>query len=114
MHASKIADARGVSRPAISALVTALLRKGFVRQRENPEDRRHKTLKITAKGREALDRIEPLRQKVNAAFFDDIPADEMKQVHGFLQGWLTRLWHPEDTETAAAATVNEKQAEKIK
>jgi len=114
MHASEIADARGVSRPAVSAVVTTLLRKGLVRQRENPDDRRHKTLKITVKGRRALEQIEPLRQKVNAAFFDDIPADEMKQVHRFLQDWLTRLWHQDDTATATAATVNEKQAEKTK
>jgi MarR family transcriptional regulator for hemolysin len=101
LHASEIADARGVSRPAISALVTALLRKGLVQQRENPEDRRHKILQITARGRRALENIEPLRQQVNTAFFRDFSADEMRQVHAFLQEWLARLWHPEDAQPVA-------------
>ena len=44
--ASDIAQARGVSRANISTVVTVLLRKQFVRQIEDPIDRRRKFLSI--------------------------------------------------------------------
>lgn len=102
-RASEIADARGVSRPAISTLVTSLLRKGLVTQQENPEDRRQKVLQITAQGRRVLEQIEPLRQETNAAFFEDFSSDDMEQVLAFLQEWLARLGHSERTQPATEA-----------
>ena len=110
-HASEIAEARGVSRPAISSLVAALLRKGLVQQRENPEDRRRKTLHITSKGLSALEKIEPLRQNVNATFFRDFSESEMTVVHSFLRRWLARLWHLEELKTVTTSPGEEKQTE---
>ena len=90
--ASEIADVRGVSRPNISTLVAALLRKGLVRQKEDPGDRRRKTLHVTAKGLKALEQIEPLRRRVNADMFTGFSAGEMEAVLTFLQRWLEKLW----------------------
>jgi len=98
--ASEIANARGVSRPNISALVAVLLRKHMVEQLEDPNDRRRKTLRITDKGLQALEQIEPVRRRVNAALFADFPADELEMVHSFLQRWLEKLWHLGDKQVA--------------
>ncbi len=98
--ASEIADARGVSRPNISALVAVLLRKRFVDQQEDPNDRRRKTLGITAKGLRALEQIEPARRRVNAALFADFTEIELEAMHSFLQRWLEKLWQLGDTKEA--------------
>jgi len=91
--ASEIANARGVSRANISALLAVLLRKRLVRQIEDPDDRRRKSLRITAKGLQALERIEPVRRRVNVDLFAEFSADEMEVVHQFLQRCLEKLWH---------------------
>jgi DNA-binding MarR family transcriptional regulator len=98
--ASEIANARGVSRPNISALISVLLRKGLVRHIEDPEDRRRKYLSVTDEGLRALERIEPMRRSVNSSLFAECSDDEMKTVLGFLQRNLVKLWHLEDAEDA--------------
>jgi DNA-binding MarR family transcriptional regulator len=94
--ASDIANARGVSRPNISALVAILLREGLVRQHDDPVDRRRKYLSITAGGLQALEQIEPVRRDVNTSLFTDFSADELEAALQFLQRVLTRLWHQEE------------------
>jgi DNA-binding MarR family transcriptional regulator len=91
--ASDIAMARGVSRANISTVVTALLHKRFVRQMEDPNDRRRKFLTITNKGMKALKQIEPVRSGLNDALFADFTEDEMTAALQFLRRCLERLWH---------------------
>ena len=91
--ASSIAEARGVSRANISALVSVLLRKKLVRQVEDPGDRRRKFLTIAAKGKQALEHIQPLRREVNAELFADFTEDEKRAALLFLQRCLEKLWH---------------------
>ena len=96
MLASEIANARGVSRPNISVLVAALLRKGLVQQHDDPVDRRRKYLSITDKGLRALEQIEPVRRQVNTNLFADFSAEEMEVAGQFLRRLLAKLWHQED------------------
>lgn len=96
MLASEIANARGVSRPNISALVAVLLRNGLVQQHDDPVDRRRKYLSITDKGLGALEQIEPMRRQVNTNLFADFSADEMEEAGQFLRRLLVKLWHQED------------------
>jgi DNA-binding MarR family transcriptional regulator len=91
--ASDIATARGVSRANISTVVTALLRKQYIRQVEDPVDRRRKFLNITDKGTEALKQIEPVRNDVNEALFDEFTSEEMTAALQFLRRCLEKLWH---------------------
>jgi DNA-binding MarR family transcriptional regulator len=89
--ASEIASARGVSRGNVSALVSALMRKKLVRQVDDPADRRRKELQITARGKAALERIEPLRREVNTALFHGIDANELASTLKVLQRCLTTI-----------------------
>jgi len=93
---SEIANARGVSRPNVSALVAVLLRKGLVQQHDDPVDRRRKYLSISARGLSALEQIEPLRREVNTDLFAEFSTEEMEVASRFLQRLLVKLWHQED------------------
>lgn len=90
--ASSIANARGVSRANISTLVAVLLRKKLVRQIEDPNDRRRKFLSITTRGKKALEQIEPVRRRFNAALFAEFSNGELGTVHEFLTRCLEELW----------------------
>ena len=54
---SKLAEARHISRPAISRAVDMMVNKGLVTRTQDTQDRRHVQLDLTAKGRELLDAI---------------------------------------------------------
>ncbi len=54
---SRLADERHISRPAISRLVDLLVNKNLVTRLENPDDRRHVSLSLTAQGEELLEEL---------------------------------------------------------
>ncbi len=54
---SELAEAKGISRPAISQAVELLVGKGLVTRRQNPEDRRYVELELTESGSELLSAI---------------------------------------------------------
>ncbi len=90
--ASAIATARGVSRPTISALVSALVHKGLVSQTDDPLDRRQKTLRVTARGLAVLQRMEPARQRANQALLAEFSERELQKVLLVLRSCLATLW----------------------
>jgi DNA-binding MarR family transcriptional regulator len=57
----ELSDRLGLSMPGASRMVDALLRRGWLERREDPDDRRIKRVGITAAGREIVDRIETAR-----------------------------------------------------
>jgi DNA-binding MarR family transcriptional regulator len=57
----ELSDRLGLSLPGASRMVEALLRRGWLERREDPDDRRMKRVGITAAGRDVLDRIEAAR-----------------------------------------------------
>jgi DNA-binding MarR family transcriptional regulator len=56
-----LSDRLGVSLPGASRIVDTLMRRGWLERREDPDDRRMKRVRITAEGRNVLDRIETAR-----------------------------------------------------
>ena len=54
---SELADARNISRPAISQGVDALVNKGLVMRRQSEEDRRYVELELTPEGNALLDSV---------------------------------------------------------
>jgi DNA-binding MarR family transcriptional regulator len=57
----ELSDRLALSLPGASRTVDALLRRGWVERREDPDDRRMKRVGITAAGRNIVDRIETAR-----------------------------------------------------
>lgn len=62
---SEIARARGVTRATMSAVVAALKRAGLVREQVDGADARRRRLAITSAGRDAVEKIQPLRREAN-------------------------------------------------
>ncbi|MFC7331696.1 MarR family winged helix-turn-helix transcriptional regulator [Rhodocista pekingensis] len=85
IFSSEIAAARGLSRPHISATVTELIRKGLIRQDDDPQDRRRKLLSVTGQGLAVLRRLQPLRQSVNDMLLADLsPTERERLLHTLL------------------------------
>ena len=57
----ELSDRLGLSMPGASRMVEALLRRGWLERREDPDDRRIKRVGITAAGRAIVERIETAR-----------------------------------------------------
>jgi DNA-binding MarR family transcriptional regulator len=89
--ASAIAEARGVSRASVSAIVAGLLARGLVRQVAVPEDRRRRRLEVTEAGRRALGAIEPARRRANRALLAELSPRERRQLLGHLRSCLRAL-----------------------
>jgi DNA-binding MarR family transcriptional regulator len=89
---SGIARARAVSRANVSTLVSQLIAKGYVRQREHPGDRRRKQLLLTAQGQRALAEIEPARREANRKLLGGLPPAERAQLLKSLRACLEHLW----------------------
>src|SRR6266508_2833482 len=57
----ELSDLLRLSLPGASRIVDALMRRGWLERREDPDDRRMKRIGITPAGREILERIETAR-----------------------------------------------------
>jgi DNA-binding MarR family transcriptional regulator len=75
MNVKALSGRTRLSLPGTSRAVDALIRRGFVERREDPEDRRSKLLTVTARGREATGRIAAARleafERLAARLTDD-------------------------------------------
>jgi DNA-binding MarR family transcriptional regulator len=54
---SELAEAKGISRPAISQGVDALVNKGLISRSQNLQDRRYVQLELTSAGNDLLDTV---------------------------------------------------------
>jgi DNA-binding MarR family transcriptional regulator len=85
----ELSDRLGLSLPGASRMVDALLRRGWLERREDPNDRRMKRVGITAQGREVLDRIEAAR----LAGLEDYAASLTPEQRARLSSALSDLPH---------------------
>jgi DNA-binding MarR family transcriptional regulator len=71
-----LADAIGLSLPAVSRSVDALVHRNLVTREENTEDRRHKTVRATSEARELVDHLMELRLAGIAEFVSTLSDKE--------------------------------------
>ncbi|XLS29025.1 MarR family winged helix-turn-helix transcriptional regulator [Flavobacteriaceae bacterium M23B6Z8] len=69
---------------SITRMIELLVKEGFLIREENKEDRRRKDLKITAKGRETLDRAMPVIIKNREVAQNNISEEERKTLFQIL------------------------------
>lgn len=92
----RIADHLGVAASHVTVEVGKLIAKGLIAKRPNPEDRRRVLITLTPAGKAALDRLAPLRQRINDILFDGFSREEFRRLHGFLHrfaGTTARAQH---------------------
>ena len=84
--ASDIAEALNVSRPNITNLLQVLSDKGLITQDKDPKDKRRKVLLLTRKGKEAIDKVNPLKENANLRLLFEFSEEEK-------QDFLSKLMH---------------------
>jgi DNA-binding MarR family transcriptional regulator len=64
----------------VSRIVDRLFEKGLISRKENPDDRRQKSVEITTKGLELLDKMFSCEQKADT-LLKNLSIDEVKQLN---------------------------------
>ncbi|MCC5919309.1 MAG: MarR family transcriptional regulator [Cyclobacteriaceae bacterium] len=91
VFASHIADALNVSRPNITNLISTLMRKNFIEQKEDPQDRRRKHLGLTKKATKLIEEIEPDRLDANQVVLSGFSKEEKEQFIEYLERCYNHL-----------------------
>jgi len=78
--ASQLVNEMGVTKQAISKLVDLVVASGFVDRETNPADRRRTVLRLTAKGRKAVDVIEQAVQSTEQEFAAELGPASVKEL----------------------------------
>ena len=82
---SEVADLTGLTRGAVSKLITRLLDKGLVNRQESSEDRRYQDIKLTAKAVSLIPKLAVLADKNDDAFFSCLNKSDRHQLKSLLQ-----------------------------
>lgn len=86
-----VSDSLGLSLPAISRAVDALVQRGEVKREEDPRDRRCKLVTVTARGRATADRLLALRRAGIKAFVEGLEPDEQQALASALSPVIRRM-----------------------
>jgi DNA-binding MarR family transcriptional regulator len=87
----QVSDRLNLSLPGASRIVDALLRRGWVERREDPDDRRMKRIGITDAGRKILERIETARLVGLEQYADSLTAEQRSRLSAALSDLPHRL-----------------------
>jgi MarR family transcriptional regulator, transcriptional regulator for hemolysin len=80
-----LADELGIEGPSLVRLIDLLEVEGFVERREDPTDRRAKTLHLTASGEAKVEEINHVLRRVRAGLLKDIGSEELAVTFATLQ-----------------------------
>jgi MarR family transcriptional regulator for hemolysin len=72
-----LADELGIEGPSLVRLIDLLQAEGLVERREDPTDRRAKTLHLTKAGEAKVEETNRVLRRVRASLLKDIGADEL-------------------------------------
>lgn len=90
MPPSRLADALGMTRGAITRLANRLVAKSLVVRTASPDDGRAQTLALTAAGERLVPRLAAIADANDAAFFDHLAPDERATLERLLRGIVAR------------------------
>lgn len=80
-----------IEKPALSDVVGALVRKGFVNQAPDPDDQRQRILSLTDRGRKLWDELPDPIELILKVAFEGVDEETLKLVSGVLQVATDRL-----------------------
>ncbi|MGV7213777.1 MarR family winged helix-turn-helix transcriptional regulator [Bradyrhizobium sp. UFLA05-112] len=98
-----LADELGIEGPSLVRLIDLLEAEGFVERREDPTDRRAKTLHLTATGDAKVEEINRVLRRVRASLLKDIGAEELAITFATLQRIEQRANRLHDAKTGSEA-----------
>jgi DNA-binding MarR family transcriptional regulator len=82
---SALAEAKDISRPAISQSVDLLVIKGLILRSTDPQDRRHVRLALTAEGNALMDAIFGDTRRWMMKTLEPLSADEIQALTGAME-----------------------------
>ncbi len=82
---SHVAELTGLTRGAVSKLISRLLEKGLVTRKESADDRRYQDIELTAKGTALVPKLASLADKNDEEFFSSLTKSERGQLTGLLK-----------------------------
>jgi MarR family transcriptional regulator for hemolysin len=80
-----LADELGIEGPSLVRLIDLLQSEGLVERREDPTDRRAKTLHLTPKGEAKAEEINRVLRRVRADLLRDISSEDLAVTYDVLQ-----------------------------
>ena len=98
-----LADELGIEGPSLVRLIDLLQAEGLVERREDPTDRRAKTLHLTATGDAKVEEINRVLRRVRANLLKDIGSDELAVTFATLQRIEQRASRLHEVKTAPEA-----------
>lgn len=87
----ELSEDLGLSLPAVSRIVDAMVRRGWMERREDEVDRRMKRITLSDQGRVALDRIDAARLAGVQAWMSDLPEAQRAALSAALRPILEDL-----------------------
>jgi MarR family transcriptional regulator for hemolysin len=103
-----LADELGIEGPSLVRLIDLLQSEGLVERREDPTDRRAKTLHLTAAGDAKVEETNRVLRRVRASMLKDIGSEELAVTFETLQRIEQRASRPQDAKTAQVKTAQAK------
>src|ERR1700750_1825246 len=88
-----LADELGIEGPSLVRLIDLLQAEGLVERREDPTDRRAKTLHLTKAGDAKSEKINRILRRVRADLLKDIPPQQLAIIFDVLQRIEQRALH---------------------
>lgn len=96
-----LADELGIEGPSLVRLIDLLETEGLVERREDPTDRRAKTLHLTTAGEAKVEETNRILRRVRANLMKDIGSEELAVTFETLQRIERRGSRLQDTKTAS-------------
>jgi DNA-binding MarR family transcriptional regulator len=87
---SDLAEVFGASVPSMSRAVDALVKEGLATRVEDPEDRRARQVRITAKGKELVETLVTVRQTGMQAFAATLSAAQRRKLDAAVDALMER------------------------
>ena len=98
-----LADELGIEGPSLVRLIDLLQAEGLVERREDPTDRRAKTLHLTATGEAKVEEINRVLRRMRANLLKDIGSDALAITFATLQRIEQRVSRLHEAKTVAEA-----------
>ena len=98
-----LADELGIEGPSLVRLIDLLQAEGLVVRREDPTDRRAKTLHLTPTGEAKVEELNRVLRRVRASLLKDIGSDELAVTFETLQRIEQRAARLHETRTVPVA-----------
>lgn len=102
-----LADELGIEGPSLVRLIDLLASEGLVERREDPTDRRAKTLHLTASGKAKAEDIDRILRRVRASVLKDIESEKLAITFETLQRIEQRASRLQDARSGPAKTAPE-------